>query len=221
MIDLQYIAENVYGRYVPDDVELVERNGYIFFAHPTRRYDPVTLLALTGAVSTGIGVAQTLEEGKQAERIAERRAEIDLENAEAVRESAVEEATIEKERSVRARASAKAAAAAGGIRINQGLPLVIDTQIAAATAKDIGFILQRGRVTAEAFRSSARIEIAQGKALRRKSRFDALRLGLQGFQQSGAADFRFGKKTNIAPAGTFKARTGISQVDFGRKFISQ
>lgn len=178
MIDLRYIAENTYGRYVPDDVQLVERNGRIFFGHPTRRYDSIGLL------STGVGVFQKLEEGKQAERIAKQRAEIDIENAEAVRESAVEEAIITKERSVRNRASARAAAAAGGIRVTEGLPLVIDTQIAAATAKDIGFILQRGRVTAEAFRSSARIEIAQGKAARRKAKFDALRLGLQGYRQS-------------------------------------
>ncbi|KKL61895.1 hypothetical protein LCGC14_2190670 [marine sediment metagenome] len=220
-VDLKYVAENVYGRYVPDDVRLVERNGYIFFVHPRMRYDPITLLVI-GAIGTAVGVSQTLQQGKQAEKIAKARAQIDLKNAEAVRRASVEEATIEKERSVRARATAKATAAAGGIRINEGLPLVIDTQIAAATAKDIGFILERGRVTEGAFRSSAALEIARGKALRRKSKFDALSQGLLGFGQLGLSASQaglFSKSTNIAPAGTFKATTGISQKKFGRQFI--
>lgn len=219
VVDLKYIAENVYGRYVPDDVRLVERNGYIFFAHPTRRYDPITLLVM-GVVGTAVGVGQTLQQGKRAEKIAKARAQIDLKNAEAVRRASVEEATIEKERSVRSRATALASAAAGEIRINEGLPLVIDTQIAAATAKDIGFILERGRVEEGAFRSSAAIELARGKALRRKSKFDALSQGLLGFGSLGLAAHDLGLfSTNIAPAGTFKATTGISQRKFGRQFI--
>ncbi len=216
MIDLKYIAENVYGRYVPDDVRLVERNGYIFFAHPTRRYDPITLL-VTGIVGTAVGVGQTLQEGRQAEKIAEARAQIDLKNAEAVREASVEEATIEKERSVRARATAKAAAAAGGIRVNEGLPLVIDTQIAAATAKDIGFILERGRVTEGAFLSSAALEIARGKALKRKSKFDALSLGLIGGASLGlsaAGSGLFSTTKPDVPLSKSLTRTGASSKVF-------
>ncbi len=200
-VDLKYIAENVYGRYVPDDVRLVERNGYIFFAHPRIRHDPITLLVM-GVIGTAVGVGQTLQQGKQQEKIAKARAQIDLKNAEAVRRASVEEATIEKERSVRARATAKAAAAAGGIRVNEGLPLVIDTQIAAATTKDIGFILERGRVEEGAFRSSAAIEIARGKALRRKSKFDALSQGLLGFGSLGVAASGSGMFSTGASAGT-------------------
>ncbi len=203
-----------------DTIE-VERNGRIWRLHWKNRYDPITLL-VAGAVSTAVGVGQTLQEGRQAEKIAKARAQIDLEDAKAARRSSVEEATIEKERSVRARATAKAAAAAGGIQVNVGLPLVIDTQIAAATAKDIGFILERGRVTERAFLSSAALEIAQGKALKRKSKFDALRLGLLGGASLGLSASQaglFSKSTNIAPAGTFKATTGISQKKFGRQFI--
>ena len=201
-IHLREIA-SLHGRYVPDDVQLVERNGYIFFAHPTRRYDPITLsvLAITAAgIGTAVGVGQTLQQGRQVEKIAEARAQIDLEDAKAVRKSSVEEATIEKERSVRARATATAAAAAGGIRINEGLPLVIDTQIAAATAKDIGFILERGRVTEGAFRSSAALEIAQGKALKRKSKFDALSLGLLGGASLGLSASQAGLFSTSATA---------------------
>lgn len=196
-VDLKYIAENVYGRYIPDDVDLVERNGKIFLVHPRKRFDPITLLVV-GAVGTAVGVGQTLQQGKRVEKVAKARAQIDLKDAEAVRRASVEEATIEKERSVRSRAAAKAAAAAGGIRVNEGLPLVIDTQIAAATAKDIGFILERGRAEEGAFRSSAAIEIAQGKALRRKSKFDALSQGLIGFGSLGlsaSGSGLFGTKT--------------------------
>ncbi len=201
VFDLKYIAENVYGRYVPDDVRLVERNGYIFFAHPTRRYDPITLLA-TAAVGTAVGIGQTLQQGRQQEKIAKARAQIDLKNAKAARRASVEEASIEKERSVRSRAAAKAAAAAGGIRVNEGLPLVIDTQIAAATAKNIGFILERGRVTEGAFESSAAIERARGRSLRRKSKFDALSQGLLGFGSLGLAASRsgfFGRRPTPSP----------------------
>lgn len=219
-VDLKYIAENLYGRYVPDDVQLVERNGYIFFVHPRRRYDPITLLVM-GGVGTAVGVGQTLEQGKRAEKIAKARAQIDLKNAEAVREASVEEATIEKERSVRSRAAAKAAAAAGGIRVSEGLPLVIDTEIAAATAKDIGFILERGRAEEGAFRSSAAIEIAQGKALRRKSKFDALSQGLLGVGSLGLAASGAGlfTKTPALPGGlpqvgTFPPATGATLARF-------
>lgn len=200
-VDLKYIAENVYGRYVPDDVQLVERNGYIFFVHPRRHYDPITLLVM-GGVGTAVGVGQTLEQGKRAEKIAKARAQIDLKNAEAVRRASVEEATIEKERSVRSRAAAKAAAAAGGIRVTEGVPLVIDTQIAAATAKDIGFILERGRVEEGGFRSSAALEIARGKALRRKSKFDALSQGLLGVGALGLS---------ASGSGLFATKTAASK----------
>ena len=211
-VDLKYIAENVYGRYVPEDVQLVERNGYIFFVHATRRYDPITLLVMA-VVGTAVGVGQTLQQGKRAEKIAKARAQIDLKNAEAVRRASVEEAAIEKERSVRSRAAAKASAAAGGIRINEGLPLVIDTQIAATAAKDIGFILERGRVEEGAFRSSAAIELAQGKALRRKSKFDALSQGLLGFGSLGLAASEsglFGATTPDVPLSAAPTRTGSS-----------
>ena len=180
----------------------VERNGRIWRLHWKNRHDPITLLVI-GAVGTTVGIGQTLQQGKQAEKIAKARAQIDLKDAEAVRRASVEEATIEKERSVRARAAAKAAAAAGGIRINEGLPLVIDTQIAAATAKDIGFILERGRVKAGAFRSSAAIELARGKAIRRKSKFDALTQGLLGFGTLGLA---------ASGAGLFSTSAGTATV---------
>lgn len=182
----------------------------------------IETLALAGlAAGTGLQVGGTLQQGRQTEKIAEARAQIDLKNAEAVRRAAVEEATIEKERGIRSRAAARAAAAAGGIRLNEGLPLVIDTQIAAATAKDIGFILERGRVEEGAFRSRAALEIAQGKALRRKSKFAALTLGLTGAANIAfmGVDAGLFTKTQTLPSGLprvgrFKPEVGATLARF-------
>ena len=178
---LRYIACNTYHRHVPDDVELVERDGYIFFGHPTRRYDPITLALTATAIGTVASISGTLEEGEEVEKIAQQRAQVDLDNAEAVRRRSVEEATIKEERGRRLLATQKSRAAAGGVRINVGSPLVIATATRASIAKDIGFGLETGRAESDAFRSSAAIEIATGKALKKKSKFDALSKGLTGF----------------------------------------
>ena len=56
----------MHNRYVPDDVQLVERNGYIFFVHPRMRYDPITLtvLALTATgIGTAVGIGVSSPEG--------------------------------------------------------------------------------------------------------------------------------------------------------------
>ena len=142
----------------------------------------IETLALAGiAAGTALQVQGTLEEGKQAEEIAKARADIDIANAEATRKASVEKAKIKGERGRKLIETQKSAAAAGGIRINVGSPLVIEAQTRADIAKDIGFSLETGRVEEQIFRSSAALEIAQGKALKKKSKFDALAQGLQGF----------------------------------------
>ena len=112
------------NRHIPDDVEIVERNGYIFLAHPRMRFDPIvsapllTKLAVgTMVAGTAAGVAGTLQEGKQAEKIAKQRAAVDIESAKATRRASVEEAGIKQERGRRFLETQKGAAAAGGIRI--------------------------------------------------------------------------------------------------------
>lgn len=166
------------------DIIEVERNGRLWRLHWKNRYDPITLtvLALTATgIGTAVGIGQTLKQGKEAEKISKARAQIDLENAEAVRRQSVEEARIEKEKGRRLLATQKVTAAAGGIRINVGAPLVIEAETQADIAKEVGFILERGRAGEGAFRSSAAIEIAVGKSLRRRSKFDAISQGLLGF----------------------------------------
>ncbi len=218
---LRNIISGTYNRYIPDDVELVERNGYVFFGHWKYRFDPVTLLVL-GAVGTGISVAGTLQQGRQQEKIAKRQAEIDIANAKKVREATVEEARIKREEGQRLLARQKGVAAAGGIRLNVGIPLLIETETQADISQDIGFILERGGEEAEFLRSRAGITRASGKAARRKSKFSALTQGLLGaatigFQAREAGLFK--GTPSIAPAGTFRETTGIGQVRFARRFL--
>lgn len=138
-------------------------------------------LALAATVAgTTQSVASTLKQGKIAEQIGEQRAAIDEQNAEAVREASVEKAKIQGERGRRIRAEQKGKAAASGIRINVGSPLVIEAETKANIAKDIGFGLERGRTEADAFRSSAALERFAGKKARRQSKFSALAQGIQG-----------------------------------------
>jgi len=133
------------------------------------------------AGSTIAGMKGTLEEGKHAEEIAKARAAIDIKNAEAVRDASVEKARLQKEKGRRLLATQKSQAAAGNIRTNVGAPLVIEAQTRADIAKDVGYILETGREEADFYRSRAALEIATGKALRRKSKYSALSQGLGGF----------------------------------------
>ena len=164
-----------------DTIYKVERNGKIFLLHWKYRIDPITLALGATAVGTGVGIAGTLQEGREAEQIAEDRAAIDEKNALAVERASTEAARIKGERGRRLLASQKSQAAAGGIRINVGAPLVVAAETRAARAKDIGFGLERGDVEAAAFRSGAAIEKRTGKAIRKRSVFNAISQGLTGF----------------------------------------
>ena len=143
--------------------------------------DPITLAIIALGVGTGLQVAGTIQQGKQAEKIAKARAAADIESAKAVREASVEEARIKSEKRRKILATQKSTAAAGNIRINVGVPLVIEAETNAEITKDIGFGLQRGRTEEDFFRSRAALEIASGKAARKQSKFKALSQGLLGF----------------------------------------
>jgi hypothetical protein len=202
---------NRYNREIPEDCRVVEHNGHAFIIGTTpetmrRRYDPLTIALGAAAAGTALQVASTLKEGKQAEKLAEQRAAIDLQNADQVRKQAVEAARIEADKGRKALATAKSTAAASGIRINIGSPLVIDTEIRNNIAKETGFILERGRAHELSFRDSAAINIAQGKNIRRNSKTSAIAQGLFGASsiafmgmQSGA--FTGGTTPVASPSG--------------------
>ncbi|MDD5328041.1 MAG: hypothetical protein PHY02_09570 [Phycisphaerae bacterium] len=152
--------------------------------------------ALIGqGVGTGLSIMGQIQEGKEAEEqgkrmkaLAQARAAIDIENAEAARERSVEEAKIKSERGTKLLARQKAAFAAGNVLTNVGSPLVLEAETKRDIAKDIGFILETGRGESDAYRSQAEYELAygdimekQGKKARKQSKWDALATGLGGF----------------------------------------
>jgi hypothetical protein len=144
---------------------------------------PLTIAGMVGG--TVMDVAGSLQQGRDEERIGEQRAAIDIQNAEAARRASVESAKIQQERGRRFIEKQKAAAAAGGIRVNVGAPLVIEAQTKADITKDIGFTLERGREKESFYRSRAEIERATGRARRRRSRWDAISSGFGGIADMG------------------------------------
>ncbi len=165
------------------------------------RFDPVTIGIVMLGVGTAIQMKGTLEQGKEAKKIANARAAVDIENAKAVRRTSVEEAKIKKARGRRLLATQKSVAAAAGVMINVGSPLVIAAETRDIIADDVGFILERGRAETGFFESSAAIETARGEAALRKSKWDAISQGLTGF---GSIAFMG------TQGGTFKGSSGGS-----------
>ncbi len=166
----------------------VERNGKTFFLHWKYRFDPIitpTTMAVAMGLGTAMSVAGTLKEGKRTEKIGEARAAIDIQSAEAARRASVEKARIQKERGRKLIEEQKGAAAAGGIRLGVGSPLVIEAQTRADITKDIGFALETGREEERFFRSRAGLERDIGKARKKRSVWDAIRTGLGGFATMG------------------------------------
>ena len=167
-------------RHIPDDVIVVERNGITFLAHPFRRYDGSTLQIGASAFGTFSEMRAIERQGKHVEKLAEQRAAIDERNAEAVLKASEEQARITAERGQRFVEAQKSQAAVGGIRINVGVPLLIEAETKAIIAKEIGFGLKAGVEEAIGLRSSAAIERQIGKAARQKAKTEAIRRGLAG-----------------------------------------
>lgn len=194
------------------DIEYREHNGKVFQLHWKYRYDPLTITALAvTAIGTVRQVRATRQAGRDAERIAEAQAAADIENAEAVREESVEQARIKREKGRKFLETQKSTAAAGNIRINVGVPLVIEAETNAEITKDIGFGLKRGRREADFFTSRAGITLASGKAAKKRAKSKALSRGLIGF---GSIAFMG------ADAGMFSSksiRTGVDKVVRGTK----
>lgn len=149
----------------------------------------LSALPMIGKIGGPImGMLTTRAEAKQAEAIAERRAAIDIKSAEMVERAGVEEARIKKERMRRLIEQQKGIAAAGGIRLDVGAPLVIEAETRAEYAKDIGFGLERSRELAALYKSRAGLERYYGKIKKRRSRWDIITQGA-GLLGSMGTDF--------------------------------
>ena len=173
-----------------------------------------TLAIAAMAGGTVMGMQATRQEGKDAMNIAEQRAAIDMANAEATRKASVTEAQIRGEKGRRLLATQKSQAGAGNIRINVGAPLVIEEETRQLIAQDIGYVLERGRTESAAFRSSAALEIATGKAARKQAKQSALAQGLMGF---GSMAFMGSQAGMFGETGTLtKSGTAIKGLPAGR-----
>jgi len=200
-----------------DIIYKIEKNGKVFLLHWKYRFDPLTLSLAAAGAGTAVSIAGTLQQGKQAEEIANERAAIDEKNAAAVRDASVEAATIKGERGRRLLAAQKSQAAAGGIRINVGSPLVIAAETRAAIAKDIGFGLERGRAEEEALLSSAALERRTGEQIRKRSVFNAISQGLSGFGSIAFMGTQAGifKKTTAPTRAIASTRATSPSAGFG------
>jgi hypothetical protein len=153
------------------------------------------LLLATMAGGTTMNVMGQLQAGKEAERqgkeaqqLANARAAMYEKDAKAERRRSVEEAKIEEEKGRRLLATQKSAAAAGGIMINTGSPLVIEAETIDQIAKDKGFILEEGRMKSESLYNQAAYERAygsimkeQGKRAKKQSLWKAIGTGVSGY----------------------------------------
>ncbi len=186
------------------------------------RFDPFTIGIILMGVGTVVGMKATLEQGKEAKKIANARAAVDLENAKAVRRASVEEAKIKKVKGRRLLATQRSVAAASGVLINVGSPLVIAAETRDIIADDVGFILERGRAETGFFESSAAIETARGEAALRKSKWDAISQGLTGFGSIAFMGAQAGTFKGSSSSPVFRdpanARPGALNFNFGQNF---
>lgn len=158
----------------------VERNGRVFFFHWKYRFDPLTMTAAATVAGTGMSVIGQINQGKQKQQIANANAKVDMMNAQYARDNAIEQAKIQAERGRRLIASQKAGYASSGIKINTGVPLLVEAQTNADIAKDIGFTLEQGEQAYNLNMSSAAINKQVGENARKNSLWGAAATGLQG-----------------------------------------
>jgi len=130
---------------------------------------------------TAMQVSSKLQAGKDAQKLANYRAAMDVQAAEDTRRKSVEESRILAEKRGKIISSQKSGYAAGGIMMNVGAPLVVATQTRDDIAKDMGFVLETGRRESAAYMASAAYEKASGKMARKQSKWDAIGTGISGF----------------------------------------
>ena len=132
------------------------------------------------AASSALGVSASLQQGKQAEKIAERRAYMDKLNADAALRRADVQAKMKLQEGRRLLASQKAGFAASGVNVNMGSPLVVAAQTKADILRDVNYIYEGGDADRRRYEASAENELAMGKHMRHQSKYAALGRGLRG-----------------------------------------
>jgi Flp pilus assembly protein TadG len=153
------------------------------------------------AFGTTMQVKNQLQQGKDAQKLANARAAIDMQNAIDARNQAVEKAKITAERGRELLATQRSKFAAAGVLNNIDSPLVMAAKTQNDITKDIGFILETGRMESANYRASAVYEKASGKMARKQSKWNALASGASGFGSlayMGYESGMFNKRTTSA-----------------------
>ena len=202
MNNITGLVRDTFNRRIPPDVDVVERNGYIFFVSKSpfdrRCFGP--LAGMAGGLAGGIGgllagaggileaagpfigpimgMLGTKKEGKESEKISEERQRILLRNAELSVKYGQDKSLIIAEEALEAAEKATAKIASANIKTNVGSPLVIKAQIKADAAKSVGFVMERAREEEKYYKTLAWFEEQAGKAKKKKSSWDMLSGGL-------------------------------------------
>ena len=134
------------------------------------------------AIAAGVGlqVAGTLQQGRDIEAIAESRAAIDRQSADVADVATTERAKIIEEKRRKAVAAGKSAIAASGVKLGGSLDAVTQAEINRAFFADKKFSTASGREESSFLRSRADIEVASGRAARKRSKRSAFARGAFG-----------------------------------------
>jgi hypothetical protein len=168
-------------------------------------------------IGTAMQVSGKLQAGKDAQKLANYRASLDLKAAQDVRRESEVESGILAEKRKKIIASQRAAFAAGNVRLDVGSPLVIESQTRADIAKDMGYILETGRNKSAAYMASAAYEKAAGKAARKQSVWDAIGTGISGFGSMAYMGYQGGMFGSGSKTGLNTKTSGLNNY----KYVNQ
>ncbi|KKM98214.1 hypothetical protein LCGC14_1160210 [marine sediment metagenome] len=178
---------------------------------------------MSGIFETLSGAGGLRAEGKSAQNIANFNAAVALQEAEALRARAgfAQKRQAKRAAEIKSALTAKFGAA-GGV----GSPVALDLAAEQAAELELENLLIgfEGEVLAGQAESQAELDRLAGKIAQQRGKSAARAANVQfGMQLAtlgiGTGLFK-GAKGTVAPAGTFKATTGMSQTQFGRKFLT-
>jgi hypothetical protein len=152
--------------------------------------EPISWIMLAGsAASTAAQIQAQRAQGDAAQAIGKTRAAIDEQNAAAALKRGIAAGKMKLEEGKRLLASNRATAAARGI---EGGSDVVETQNIANVLRDANLIFETGSGQSQFYRSSAGLERASGRYLKRESQADMWGTGFKGgreFMEIGIEEF--------------------------------
>jgi hypothetical protein len=155
------------NRHIPYGAKAVVRGNQIFFVHPFKRFDPVSLALAGGGLA--LSYSQTLKEGKETARLAEiQQQQIDAQ-AESFEEVGQQESREKRKQAKRAQASQIAQMAANGGQLT-GSNLSILANTSREFEADALVISRNYGVKATELRNKGALVKYQGQLARRSAR---------------------------------------------------